>query len=66
MADGSLGWWAGKIRQSRRHLTARVSPEERAELVTWLTEPQLALFGAMSAADQRHGLDVVAWLRRDG
>jgi hypothetical protein len=32
-------------------------------LETWLTPAQLALFDAMPAADRRHGLDVVAYLR---
>jgi hypothetical protein len=39
---------------------------ERAELVAWLSPAQLALFDAMHVADCRHGLDVVATLRRDG
>lgn len=60
------GWWAGKLRQFVRHLTGRVSPGERAALVGWLTPAQLALFGSMHRADQRHGLDVVADLRRAG
>lgn len=32
----------------------------------WLTGPQADLFGSMPRADQRHGLDVVAELRRGG
>ncbi len=32
----------------------------------WLTPPELALFDAQHVADQRHGLDVVAHLRRAG
>ena len=39
---------------------------ERAELASWLSPAQLALFDAMSTGDQRHGLDVVADLRRSG
>jgi hypothetical protein len=61
-----VGWWAGKIRQTWRHLTGRVSAAERAELRTWLTAPQLRLFDAMHPADRRHGLDVVATLRAAG
>ena len=60
------GWWSGRIRQAWRHLRGRVEPEERDELVAWLTVPQLALFASMHRADQRHGLDVVARLRADG
>ena len=60
------GWWSGRIRQAWRHLRARVTPEERDELVAWLTIPQLALFASMHRADQRHGLDVVAHLRAEG
>jgi hypothetical protein len=32
-------------------------------LVEWLTPAQLALFDAMTVADRRHGLDVMAQLR---
>ena len=58
-------WWAGKVRQFRSHLRASVSPGERAELATWATPAQLALFDSMHVADRRHGLDVVASLRAD-
>jgi hypothetical protein len=61
-----VAWWAGKVRQTRRHLTARVAPRERDSLVAWLTPAQLALFDGMHAADRRHGLDVVAALRAGG
>ena len=61
-----LGWWAGKVRQTWRHLTGRVSDAERTALASWLTPPQLALFTSMHRADQRHGLDVVAALRTAG
>ena len=61
-----MGWWAGKVRQTRRHLRARVTPAERAALAAWLTGPQMILFDAMHPADQRHGLDVVASLRAAG
>ena len=60
------GWWAGKIRQFVRHLTGRVSAAERTALSAWLTPAQMALFGSMHRADQRHGLDVLADLRRTG
>jgi hypothetical protein len=66
MRPGSAGWWSGKLRQARRHLGARVQPAERASLATWLSPDQLRLFDGMHAADRRHGLDVVAWLRADG
>jgi hypothetical protein len=46
-----------------RHISGRVSADERASLATWLTPAQLDLFGRMHHADQRHGLDVVAALR---
>lgn len=59
-------WWARKVGQFRAHIRARVSAAERAELATWLTAPQLALFDAMHVADRRHGLDVVATLRNEG
>jgi hypothetical protein len=66
MRPGSFGWWAGKVRQARRHLLARVPARERDSLLTWLTPAQLALFDAMHVADRRHGLDVVAVLRAEG
>jgi hypothetical protein len=66
MRAGSGAWWAGKIRQTGRHLRASVGPEERAALAAWLTPAQLALFDAMHVADRRHGLDVVAHLRAEG
>jgi hypothetical protein len=59
-------WWAGRIRQARRHVGARVGADEVEELGTWLTGAQLMLFGSMHRADQRHGLDVVAHLRAEG
>ena len=65
MRQGSIGWWAGKARQARRHLRARVSPRERDEVATWLRPTELAIFDGMHVADRRHGLDVVATLRAD-
>lgn len=59
-------WWGGKVRQTLRHLTGRVSAAERAELASWLAPAQLELFDRMHPADQRHGLDVLAALRADG
>jgi hypothetical protein len=59
-------WWARKARQLRTHLAARVAPEERRSLVAWARPAELALFDAMHVADRRHGLDVVAYLRRAG
>jgi hypothetical protein len=60
------GWWAAKVRQFGRHLSGRVSATELGELRSWLTPAQLELFEAMHRADQRHGLDVLAELRRQG
>src|SRR5512134_3089881 len=59
-------FWGSKVRQIRAHLRARVAESERASLLGWLTPAQLALFDAMHVADRRHGLDVVATLRREG
>ncbi len=58
-------WWAGRTRQFRAHLGARVTPEERAALVAWTSPPQLAVFDSMHIADRRHGLDVVSSLRAE-
>jgi hypothetical protein len=48
------------------HLTASVSPEEHRSVAAWTTPPELALFDAQHVADRRHGIDVVAYLRRAG
>jgi hypothetical protein len=61
-----VSWWGGKARQAVRHVTGRVSAEERVMLGAWLSPAQLELFGRMHRADQRHGLDVVAALRDEG
>ena len=61
-----LRWWTGRIRQFVRYVTGRVSGAEREALSTWLAPKQLALFDSMHRADRRHGLDVVAALRRGG
>src|SRR5258706_10773073 len=61
-----ISWWAGRVRQFRAHVRARVVSGERDELATWLGPPQLALFDTMHVADQRHGLDVVATLQSEG
>lgn len=61
-----MRWWAGRIRQFVRYLTGRVSAGELAALRECVTPAQLALFERMHRADQRHGLDVVAALRRAG
>ena len=66
MKPGSVAWWATKVRQTKRHVLARVPPGERGGLEAWLTPAQLALFDAMHIADRRHGLDVVAALRAAG
>ncbi len=61
-----MRWWARKARQLGLHLAARVRPGERAALAAWLSAPELAIFDGMHVADRRHGLDVVAALRRSG
>lgn len=66
MRPGAAAWWAGKIRQAKRHFLARVTPRERDSLTAWLTPAQLAVFDAMHVADRRHGLDVMAALRAGG
>ena len=66
MRPGSVAWWAAKVRQTKRHLLARVSAPERDALTNWLTPAQLAVFDAMHIADRRHGLDVAAALRAGG
>ncbi|MEO7663913.1 MAG: hypothetical protein ABIV26_02220 [Candidatus Limnocylindrales bacterium] len=66
MSPGSRPWWAGKARQLRSHLRARVGAGERAALDSWLAPAQLDLFDGMHVADRRHGLDVVGTLRTDG
>jgi hypothetical protein len=65
MRAGSVAWWVAKVRQARRHVTARVAPRERDDVASWLSPAQLALFDGMHVADRRHGLDVVASLRAD-
>lgn len=57
-------WLARKARQFSGHLRARVTDEERGAVTAWTTPAELALFDAMHVADRRHGLDVVATLRR--
>jgi hypothetical protein len=47
-------------------VTARVGFDERRVLAAWATAAELELFDSMHIADRRHGLDVVAWLRRSG
>jgi len=54
------------VRQTKRHLLARVSPRERDSLVPWLLPAQVVVFDGMHVADRRHGLDVVAALRAAG
>src|SRR5512141_1197291 len=61
-----MRWWVSKARQFRAHLGARVAAEERTVLTAWARPAELALFDAMHVADRRHGLDVVAHLRRAG
>jgi hypothetical protein len=59
-------WWTTKVRQFARHVTARVSADERASLDAWLTPGEARLFDGMHVADRRHGLDVAASLRDVG
>jgi hypothetical protein len=66
VTPGSAAWWVAKVRQTRRHVLARVPARERAALAVWLSPAQLAVFDAMHVADRRHGLDVVATLRAGG
>ncbi len=66
MRPGSLTWWVTKVRQTKRHLLARVAPRERDAVAAWLSPAELAVFDAMHVADRRHGLDVVAALRAAG
>jgi hypothetical protein len=63
---GSVAWWLAKMRQTKRHLLARVAPREQDAVAAWLSPEQLALFDGMHVADRRHGLDVVAALREAG
>jgi hypothetical protein len=63
---GSVAWWATKVRQTKRHLLARVPARERDAVAAWLSPAQLAVFDGMHVADRRHGLDVVAALRASG
>lgn len=66
MRPGSIGWWAAKVRQARRHIGARVEPRERDSVAIWLSLAELGLFDAMHMSDRRHGLDVVAALEAEG
>jgi hypothetical protein len=66
MRPGSVSWWVTKVRQTKRHLLARVSARERESVAGWLSRAQLSLFDGMHVADRRHGLDVVAALRAAG
>ncbi len=45
---------------------ARVSEDERRTLAAWMRLAEMELFDSMHVADRRHGLDVVAALRRSG
>lgn len=61
-----IDWWRTKVRQAFGYAHARVTEAERASLAGWLTPAQLELFDRMHVADRRHGLNVVAALRRTG
>ncbi|MES2208987.1 MAG: hypothetical protein V4515_02240 [Chloroflexota bacterium] len=43
-----------------------MTESERNNLLGWLTPTQVAVYDGMTVADRRHGLDVVAALRRQG
>jgi len=62
----TVRWWVGRTRQFVRYVTGRVTRAERRGLAAWLTPNLIDLFDQMHRADQRHGLDVVAALRRAG
>lgn len=66
MRPGSVAWWLAKVRQTKRHLLARVPARERDDVAAWLSPAQLALFDGMHVADRRHGLDVMWALRAGG
>jgi hypothetical protein len=66
MRPGSVTWWVTKVRQTKRHLLARVPARDRDAVATWLRPEELAIFDAMHVGDRRHGLDVVAALRAAG
>ena len=61
-----MRWWAGRVRQFRSHLGARVAPAERTALLGWAPAWAVDAFDAMHVADRRHGLDVMASLLADG
>jgi hypothetical protein len=66
MRPGSVSWWVTKVRQTKRHVLARVPARERDAVAAWLRPAQLAVFDGMHVADRRHGLDVVGALRAAG
>lgn len=60
------GWWSARIRRTWIYFHAGVTSDERGDLAAWLTPAQMALFDGMAGPDRRHGLDVVAEMRRAG
>src|SRR4051794_24742897 len=66
MASRSPSWARAKARQLRMHLAAGVGPEEHGRVGAWTPPAELALFDSQHVADRRHGLGVVAQLRRAG
>ena len=66
MQPGSAAWWLTKVRQTKRHVLARVPAREREAVTAWLSPGQLSVFDGMHVADRRHGIDVVAALRAAG
>jgi hypothetical protein len=55
-----------RLRQFWSALRARVEPEERQLVGRYLSPPLQRLFDQLSAADQRHSLDVLYALRAQG
>lgn len=56
----------GRLRQFFTAISAHLIPEERAELVDFISPGELWLFERMPRFDQRHCLDVYYTLRRHG
>jgi len=65
-ARDSIGAAVSRVRQFLAAIRARVSADEMAVLEQHLDPSQRDLFRAMSPIDQRHCLDVVNTLRRQG
>jgi hypothetical protein len=57
---------AYRIRQGLRNLSAEMRPEDRALVECHLSAVERELFNRMASADQRHSVDVLRTLLRDG